>query len=250
MDKSFFIAALLLVFQQLLRGHVAPDLGGGAKHNFARGNIACHNRSGGNQGILAQGEPRKNSHIGADASSSFHSHAFMKLEALARAPEKIVVGESDFRSDEATITDFRERGYIGFRLQLAPAADADLVFHRDAPPDDREFANLHVLTNRCQVSDHDLASQHAAAIDHRHGPDHAIVANDAGRKLLLAGYRAEGSLHRQLADYAVVINAHIGADDCPGMNHHPASNPAVVTYARIFMDYAVKPQLRTSADLC
>src|SRR5690348_8276529 len=70
-----------LLFEQLFRGHVAPDARRRAHHDLARRDVLRHDRPGRDERVLAHRDARERDAAGADPAAAFHRDALEMLEA-------------------------------------------------------------------------------------------------------------------------------------------------------------------------
>ena len=157
--------------------HSAHHAGRTAHDQLARRDIAGHHRSGGHKGFRANLDVGQQRNISANTRAASNGRAATLSEARLAAAHEVVVAGDDTGRDKAVLLDSRPGGDIRAGLELAVAADTDLVFHGHVRADDDAVADLATLAHESVLTQQALAADACAGVDDRARADAGSVTS-------------------------------------------------------------------------
>ena len=142
------------------------------------------------------------------------------------APHRVVVRKRHPGGNEDIVLEQRPGRDIGAGLELHPRADANVVVHCNAAPDDGLGAELCPFPHVGLIG-HDAPRLYArAGQNHGAGADERPIADLGGCRRLARRGRARAQ-RQWLPDHASVLQPHALAERGPGVHGHPAPTSAL-----------------------
>jgi hypothetical protein len=151
-------------------GDGAPDHGGVAERDHARGDVAGDHRAGADEGAGADAHVGQDGHVDADLRARADPGAGHQLGGSLVAGVQ-VVGDRDPGGEEHVVFEFGVLRHVAVAVDLDPVPDPAAVVHHGVAPDGHVVAELAAFADDHAVAGLQPAPDRGAVVQDGPGPE-------------------------------------------------------------------------------